>query len=43
MKLAERYTQQLQDKHVLRLQKAAGIAFTVIGSMLLMTVIRSWI
>ncbi len=43
MKLAERYTKRLQDKHVMHLQKAAGIAFTVIGSMLLLTVIRSWI
>jgi hypothetical protein len=43
MKLAERYTKRLEDKHVLRLQKAAGLAFTVIGSMLLITVLRSWI
>ena len=43
MKLAERYTKRLEDKHVLRLQKAAGIAFTAIGSMLLITVIGSWV
>jgi hypothetical protein len=42
MKLVEKYTQHLQNRHVLRIQKIAGIAFAAIGGMLFFTVMRTW-
>lgn len=42
MKLVEKYTERLQNRHVMRIQKIAGAAFAVIGGLLCFNVIRTW-
>lgn len=42
MKLVEKYTQRMQNRHIMRIQKIAGVAFAAIGGMLCFHVMRSW-